>query len=163
MLRAHPSNGSWGLSEPTTTDVVKGTVANPLVHLEWSPTTSPDLAIFDSAGRVFIMNFPVSLNSPYLNRKWDADAVDDMNVVVGCHWLPVAPLPQVSRRAAETRIRKGCLTAPRNPSIFYTALLLKYKSRTSYSNTRTLLSTQWAPITHIWPKARYFVSPWADY
>ncbi|KAJ4164232.1 hypothetical protein LMH87_005915 [Akanthomyces muscarius] len=94
MLRAHPSNGTWGLSEPTTTDLVKGTVANPLVHLEWSPTTAPDLAVFDSVGRASIINFPVSLNSPYANRKWDADAVDDMNAVVGCHWLPVAPVPQ---------------------------------------------------------------------
>ncbi|EGX89926.1 RNA polymerase II Mediator complex subunit Sin4 [Cordyceps militaris CM01] len=94
MLRAHPSNGVWNLSEPTTTDLVKGSVVNPLVHLEWSPTTAPDLAVFDSVGRVMIMNFPVSLNNAYVNRKWDADTVDDMNVVVGCHWLPVAPLSQ---------------------------------------------------------------------
>ncbi|KAJ3472400.1 hypothetical protein NLG97_g11019 [Lecanicillium saksenae] len=41
-----------------------------------------------------IMNFPVSLNKPYANRKWDTDNVDDMNAIVGCHWLPVAPAPQ---------------------------------------------------------------------
>lgn len=97
MLRALPSNGSWSLTEPTVTDLVKGTVGNPLVHLEWSPTSIPDLAVFDSVGRVFIMNFPVNLNSPLPNRKWDADSVDDLNAIVGCHWLPVAPLnPQVS-------------------------------------------------------------------
>lgn len=111
MLRAHPSNGSWGLSEPSTTDLVKGTVANPLVHLEWSPTTAPDLAVFDSVGRVSIINFPVSLNSPYDNRKWDADAVDDMNAVVGCHWLPVAPVPQVSKNNGRNCDEKRCLTA----------------------------------------------------
>ncbi|TQW09662.1 mediator of RNA polymerase II transcription subunit 16 [Cordyceps javanica] len=94
MLRAHPANGSWGLSEPTTTELVKGTATNPLVHLEWSPTTAPDLAVFDSVGRVLIMNFPVSLNTPYANRKWDGDLIDDMNAVVGCHWLPVAPISQ---------------------------------------------------------------------
>lgn len=105
MLRAHPGNGSWGLSDPTTTDLVKGTTANPLVHLEWSPTTAPELAVFDSVGRVFIMNFPVSLNNPYAQRKWDADTVDDANTIVGCHWLPVAPLnPTVSLVPNSTRV-----------------------------------------------------------
>lgn len=97
MLRAHPATGSWGLSEPTTTELVKGTIANPLVHLEWSPTSTPELAVFDSVGRVLIINFPVCLNSPYANRKWDDDAVDDLNAIVGCHWLPVAPAQQVRR------------------------------------------------------------------
>ncbi|KAJ2971586.1 hypothetical protein NQ176_g7619 [Zarea fungicola] len=94
MLRASPVDGSWALSEPTTTDLIKGTVANPLTHLEWSPTFAPEIAVFDSVGRVCIMNFPVSLNNPFVNRKWDTDAIDDMNVIVGCHWLPVAPNPQ---------------------------------------------------------------------
>ncbi|KAM3562348.1 hypothetical protein MY1884_001847 [Beauveria asiatica] len=94
MLRAHPANGSWEMSEPTTTDLVKGTVTNPLAHLEWSTTTAPDLAVFDSTGRVMIMNFPVSLNAPFANRNWDADTVDDMNAIVGCHWLPVPPISQ---------------------------------------------------------------------
>ncbi|OAA73694.1 RNA polymerase II Mediator complex subunit Sin4 [Cordyceps fumosorosea ARSEF 2679] len=114
MLRAHPSNGEWGLSDPTTTDLVKGTVANPLVHLEWSPTTAPDLAVFDSVGRVLIMNFPVSLNSPYVNRKWDADGVEDTNVVVGCHWLPVPPISQ-----KPFNILYGPATKPPKPMSLY--------------------------------------------
>ncbi|KAJ6786797.1 hypothetical protein PWT90_03847 [Aphanocladium album] len=114
MLRAHPSNGSWGLSEPTTTDLIKGTVANPLVHLEWSPTTTPELAIFDSAGRVMIMNFPVTLNSPYASRKWDNDSVDDMNAIVGCHWLPVAPAP-----SKPFNVLYGPAVKPAKPSPLY--------------------------------------------
>lgn len=90
-LRCHPDNGSWGLSEKTTTDIVKGTPTNPLVHLEWSGTSVPELAVIDSVGRVTLMNFSISLNSPFVSRTWDSDSVDDVNTVVGCHWLPVAP------------------------------------------------------------------------
>lgn len=120
MLRASPVDGSWALSEPTTTDLIKGTVANPLTHLEWSPTFAPEIAVFDSVGRVCIMNFPVSLNNPFVNRKWDTDAIDDMNVIVGCHWLPVAPNPQVS--CAWKEDMAGTLTDyPRNRLMSCTA------------------------------------------
>ena len=98
FLRCHPDNGSWDLSEPSTCELVKGTPAIPLVHLEWGTTNTPELAVFDAVGRVALFSFPISLNHPYMTRKWDADAVDDVNAVMGCYWLAVAPSNQQVRR-----------------------------------------------------------------
>ncbi|QUC18758.1 uncharacterized protein UV8b_02999 [Ustilaginoidea virens] len=91
FLRSHPDSGAWGLSEPTTCDLVKGTSTVPLVHLEWSTTNSPELAVVDAAGRVAIVSFAISLNHPFITRKWDADSIDDCHGIVGCFWLPTAP------------------------------------------------------------------------
>jgi mediator of RNA polymerase II transcription subunit 16 len=60
----------------------------PIVHLAWASTSSPDLAVIDSVGRVFILTFSITLNRSYVARKWDNDAADDLNAVVGCYWLP---------------------------------------------------------------------------
>lgn len=93
-MRCHPDNGLWDLSEPTTCDLVKGTGNIPLVHLEWGATNSPELAVVDSVGRVTIVSFSISLNHPFITRKWDADPVDDLNAIAGCYWLAVAPSNQ---------------------------------------------------------------------
>jgi hypothetical protein len=96
FLRCSPENGTWDLSEPTTCQLVKGTPSNPLVHLEWSSTSSPDLAVIDAVGRVAIIPFSQYLNQPFQSRKWDSDPIDDMHTIVGCHWLWVALVnPQV--------------------------------------------------------------------
>lgn len=63
----------------------------PITHLAWAPTATPDLAVIDSVGRVTILTFSISLNRPYLTRRWDADQVDDLHAVVGCYWLPLMP------------------------------------------------------------------------
>lgn len=95
-LRAHPKDGSWDLSEPVNSPLVQGTRSNPLVHLEWAATNSPELAIFDSVGRVAIISFAISLNNAFPMRSWEPDPIDDLNAVAGCYWLPVAPpQPQV--------------------------------------------------------------------
>ncbi|RCI15524.1 hypothetical protein L249_3518 [Ophiocordyceps polyrhachis-furcata BCC 54312] len=94
FLSCQPENGSWELSEPTICEVIKGTPAIPLVHLEWSGTTSPELAVVDATGRVAIASFPISLNQPFVTRKWDPDVVDDSHAVVGSYWLPIGPIPQ---------------------------------------------------------------------
>ncbi|PHH87861.1 hypothetical protein CDD83_8302 [Cordyceps sp. RAO-2017] len=94
FLRCHPDNGSWDLSEPTTCELIKGSLATPLVHLEWGATSSPELAVIDAVGRVAIASFPISLNQPWVTRKWDADTVDDSHAIVGCYWLAVAPSSQ---------------------------------------------------------------------
>ncbi|KAK5990781.1 Mediator of RNA polymerase II transcription subunit 16-like protein [Cladobotryum mycophilum] len=91
FLRCSPTDGSWELSEPTICHLVSGSPGIPLVHLEWGATNSPELAVVDAVGRVAILSFPISLNSPFLTRKWDTDAIDDANAVVGSHWLAVAP------------------------------------------------------------------------
>ncbi|KAH7329090.1 mediator of RNA polymerase II transcription subunit 16 [Stachybotrys elegans] len=90
-LRFLSETASWDLSEPTTCQHVKGTSSVPLVHLEWSPANHPDLAIIDALGRVTLVTFAGYLNQPFVSRSWDADPVDDMYSVVGCHWLAVTP------------------------------------------------------------------------
>ncbi|KJZ78400.1 hypothetical protein HIM_02438 [Hirsutella minnesotensis 3608] len=94
FLRCNPENGSWDLSEPTICELIKGSPAIPLVHLDWSATSSPELAVIDAVGRVFIASFPISLNHPFAIRKWDADNVDDGHAIVGCYWLTPAPASQ---------------------------------------------------------------------
>ncbi|OAA48761.1 Mediator of RNA polymerase II transcription subunit 16 [Metarhizium rileyi] len=94
FLRCHPDTGTWELSEPTTCDVVKGTPATPLVHLEWSSTNIPDLAVIDAAGRVAFASCPISLNHPFTTGKWETDTIDDLQGIAGCYWLPVLPSNQ---------------------------------------------------------------------
>ncbi|KHN99933.1 Mediator of RNA polymerase II transcription subunit 16 [Metarhizium album ARSEF 1941] len=91
FLRCHPDTGVWELSEATTCELVKGSPAIPLVHLEWGPTNTPDLAVIDAAGRVALVSFAISLNHPFINRHWETDMIDDLHGVVGCYWLPLAP------------------------------------------------------------------------
>ncbi|KAH6608645.1 hypothetical protein Trco_001991 [Trichoderma cornu-damae] len=91
FLRCSPLDGSWDLSKPTTCELVKGSPGIPLVHLEWGSTNVPELAIIDAVGRVVIVSFSISLNHPFVIRKYDTDTVDDANAVVGAHWLAVAP------------------------------------------------------------------------
>ncbi|KAG5985084.1 hypothetical protein E4U55_001587 [Claviceps digitariae] len=91
FLRCHPDDGTWDLSKVTTCDLVQGSPAIPLVHLEWGPTNSPELAVIDAAGRVTVVTFGISLNHPFVTRKWDADSIDHLHGVSGCYWLPVSP------------------------------------------------------------------------
>ncbi|KAF5021842.1 hypothetical protein F66182_6135 [Fusarium sp. NRRL 66182] len=93
-LRRSPDDGSWELSEPTTCPFVQGAPTIPIVHLVWAGTSSPDLAVIDAVGRVIIVSFSISLNHPFIQRKWDADPTDDIYTVVGAYWLSVAPSAQ---------------------------------------------------------------------
>ncbi|KAL7912022.1 mediator complex, subunit Med16 [Trichoderma velutinum] len=94
FLRCNPADGSWDLSKPTTCELIKGSPGIPLVHLEWGSTNIPELAIIDAVGRVVIVSFSISLNHPFITRKYDTDSIDDANAVVGAHWLAVAPQNQ---------------------------------------------------------------------
>ncbi|KAL6904390.1 mediator complex, subunit Med16 [Trichoderma evansii] len=94
FLRCNPLDGTWDLSQPTTCELLKGTPGIPLVHLEWGSTNIPELAIIDAVGRVVIVSFSISLNHPFITRKYDTDTIDDANAVVGAHWLAVAPQNQ---------------------------------------------------------------------
>lgn len=87
FLRCQPKDGEWGLSDPTTCSLVRGTPEDPLVHLEWAETNNPELAVFDSAGRVALLIFSTTVNHSFIVRRWDSDPVDDNQAVVGCHWL----------------------------------------------------------------------------
>lgn len=98
--RAHPSDASWELSEPTQCSIFSPTLpGGPIVHLAWSPAMNPELAVIDAYGRVCLLLFNNSLNkASFVTRKWDADTPDDLLSVVGCYWLPlfVPPNRQVS-------------------------------------------------------------------
>lgn len=101
-LRRSTDDGAWNLSEPTTCQLVKGSPAVPIVHLVWANTSSPDLAIIDAVGRVSIVSFSISLNHPFLQRKWDTDPVDDVHAVVGAYWLSITPSNQQVCASRET-------------------------------------------------------------
>ncbi|KAK7714166.1 Mediator of RNA polymerase II transcription subunit 16 [Diaporthe eres] len=89
--RAHPSDASWELSEPTPCSIFSPTLpGGPIVHLAWSPAMNPELAVIDAYGRVCLLLFNNSLNkASFVTRKWDADTPDDLLSVVGCYWLPL--------------------------------------------------------------------------
>ncbi|KAK1241472.1 hypothetical protein MKX08_001446 [Trichoderma sp. CBMAI-0020] len=101
FLRCNPLDGTWDLSQPTTCELLRGTPGIPLVHLEWGSTNIPELAVIDAVGRVIIVNFAISLNHPFVTRKYDTDPIDDANAVVGAHWLAVAPSNQQNNNRME--------------------------------------------------------------
>ncbi|ORY62102.1 RNA polymerase II mediator complex subunit Sin4 [Pseudomassariella vexata] len=90
-LRAHPKDATWSLSEPTSCTPWQGPLVGPLAHLSWAPTPNPQLAVIDSVGRVLILNFSPNLNRPSTARRWETDAVDDLNAIVGTYWLNTMP------------------------------------------------------------------------
>ena len=92
-LRCHPDDGTWALSEPTTTPNFSAPLDGcPLKHLAWSPTGS-DLAVIDAVGRVTILSIYSSINKPALSRPSHLDPADDLHAVVGSFWLNQAPYP----------------------------------------------------------------------
>ncbi|CZT50349.1 uncharacterized protein RSE6_11318 [Rhynchosporium secalis] len=92
-LRCHPDDGTWALTEPTSTPNFSSALdGGPLKHLSWSPTGS-DLAVIDAAGRVTILSMFSGLNKSGMSRLCQNDSADDLNGVVGCYWLNQAPFP----------------------------------------------------------------------
>ncbi|KAL0936566.1 mediator of rna polymerase ii transcription subunit 16 [Colletotrichum truncatum] len=91
FLRSHPDDGDWGLSEPTKIELISTNPSSPIVHLAWASTASPELAVIDAAGRVSILTYSINLNRPFATRKWDHEPGDDLQAVVGCYWLSLAP------------------------------------------------------------------------
>ncbi|KAI1000695.1 hypothetical protein K3495_g7503 [Podosphaera aphanis] len=91
-LRYNPSNGTWGLSEPSIPNFSSTQEGGPLRHLSWSPTGC-DLAVIDSVGRVTILTIFSSLNKLSVSRNYHLDLTDDLYTVAGSYWLPLAPIP----------------------------------------------------------------------
>jgi mediator of RNA polymerase II transcription subunit 16 len=87
FLRSQPDSGEWDLTEPTTCEIVRGTIEEPLVHLEWAETNNPELAVFDSVGRITLLILTNIINQPFIMKRGDEDAVDGTHAIVGCHWL----------------------------------------------------------------------------
>ncbi|KAI0398509.1 RNA polymerase II mediator complex subunit Sin4 [Xylariaceae sp. FL0594] len=93
-LRADPKNATWGLSEPKLITPWQNLAGGPIVHLSWGPANS-ELAVVDAVGRVLLLNFNTDLNRHIVFRRWDGDAIDDLQSIVGTYWLN--PLPANSR------------------------------------------------------------------
>ncbi|KAM7209300.1 mediator of RNA polymerase II transcription subunit 16 [Naviculisporaceae sp. PSN 640] len=93
FLHSRPDNGAWELSEPYSCSNALSPPAGLIAHLAWGVTSSPDLAVIDTVGRISILSFSITLNRCYAVKKWDADHVDDLQAVVGCYWLPLAMNP----------------------------------------------------------------------
>ena len=93
FLRCHPETGVWELSPPTSCAALPpATGGVPIANLAWATTSSPELAVIDALGRIAILSFSITLNRPYLTRRWDQDT-EDLHPVVGCYWLPLSPTP----------------------------------------------------------------------
>lgn len=93
FLHCRPDNGAWELSEPYSCSNSLSPPAGLIAHLAWGVTSSPDLAVIDTVGRISILSFSITLNRCYAIKKWDSDHVDDLQAVVGCYWLPLATNP----------------------------------------------------------------------
>ncbi|KAK4154621.1 hypothetical protein C8A00DRAFT_14256 [Chaetomidium leptoderma] len=100
-VHCNPDTTEWELSEPTTwsppspspAPVSPASASAPLVHLAWSPTMNPDLAVVDALGRITILSFHITINQTYPVRRCETDVADDLHAIVGCYWLPVG-MPQ---------------------------------------------------------------------
>ena len=113
-LRCNPDTTDWELSEPAIwsppsptplppsanppAPVPLASAVAPFVHLAWSPTMNPDLAVVDALGRITILSFHITVNQTYPVRRWDTDVVDDLHAVVGCYWLPLGMPPNKQAR-----------------------------------------------------------------
>ncbi|KAK4044534.1 hypothetical protein C8A01DRAFT_31320 [Parachaetomium inaequale] len=109
FIRCNPDTTDWELSEPSSwsppspaasppapnppTPISLASTSAPFVHLAWSPTMSPDLAVIDALGRLTLLGFSIANNQPYPVRRWETDVVDDLHAVVGCYWLPPGMAP----------------------------------------------------------------------
>jgi mediator of RNA polymerase II transcription subunit 16 len=64
-----------------------------IVHLAWSAMGN-DLAVLDSAGRIMLYTTGFTLVPMVLTYTAMNDSGDEMNAIVGLHWLPVFPHTQ---------------------------------------------------------------------
>ncbi|KAL2199805.1 mediator complex, subunit Med16 [Corynascus similis CBS 632.67] len=134
FIRCNPDTAEWELSEPSSwsppsppapnppTTISLASTSAPFVHLAWSPTVVPELAVLDAMGRLTLLSFSISSNQPYTTRRWEADAADDLHAVVGCYWLPPGMAPN---KQAEYKYEYQAYPAsgPWHPNLSKSALL----------------------------------------
>ncbi|KAI1180670.1 RNA polymerase II mediator complex subunit Sin4 [Nemania sp. FL0916] len=89
-MRASMKDAAWELSEPTVISPWQNVNGGPIVHLSWAPSSS-ELAVIDAVGRVFLLNLNSDVNRPLISRRWEGDAVDDLQTIVGTYWLNQYP------------------------------------------------------------------------
>ena len=128
FARCNPDTTEWELSEPSswsppapssspsppapdppTPGPLASTTA-PFVHLAWSTTQNPDLAVIDALGRITLLSFSITINQTYPVRRWETDVVDDLHSVAGCYWLPMImpPNKQASHAWMKPLMPRSC-------------------------------------------------------
>jgi len=89
---------NWSLSDETEVNTSEGAV---FTHVEWS-SSGLDLVIADQFGRFTLFSLNHALNSLERRPVNLTSSVDDLNQVVGLHWLP-------NNLAGQTRVSYMCL------------------------------------------------------
>jgi hypothetical protein len=162
FLRCRPRDGTWELSESNGWPAFPHAPAGaPITHLAWAVTSSPELAVIDAVGRISILSFSITLNHPYLVKKWHADTADDLHAVVGCYWLPLALINRQASGLDLTCPVLSCVALFSCPVVSirstpYVALLCGCKTNT---NTRTQPRRLLVPATPTQARAPSCVSP----
>lgn len=88
-----PGEGEWVLSQAVPLKVPPLHDESHVVHLSWSSLGS-ELLVVDAAGHVLIYTNLYALGNMQLTKASNADQDDELNAVIGIHWLPVFPVHQ---------------------------------------------------------------------
>lgn len=91
------NTANWSLSDETEVNASEGAI---FTHVEWS-SSGFDLVIADQFGRFTLFSLTHALNSLERRPVNLTSSVDDLNQVVGLHWLPTNP-------AGQTRVSYMC-------------------------------------------------------
>ncbi|KAH0294203.1 hypothetical protein M436DRAFT_81910 [Aureobasidium namibiae CBS 147.97] len=84
------NTANWSLSDETEVNASEGAI---FTHVEWS-SSGFDLVIADQFGRFTLFSLTHALNSLERRPVNLTSSVDDLNQVVGLHWLPTNPAGQ---------------------------------------------------------------------
>lgn len=88
------NTAKWSLSDATEVNASDGAI---FTHVEWS-SSGLDLVIADQFGRLTLFSLTHALNSLERRPVNLTSNVDDLNQIVGLHWLPL-------NLAGQTRVR----------------------------------------------------------
>ena len=92
------NTAKWSLSNETEVNASEGAI---FTHVEWS-SSGLDLVIADQFGRFTLFSLTHALNSLERRPVNLTSTVDDLNQIVGLHWLP----PNL---AGQTRVSCTCM------------------------------------------------------
>ncbi|KIW06622.1 hypothetical protein, variant [Verruconis gallopava] len=87
VLMRNPKSGEWTLPKPTEIWPSMPD-SHEIVHLAYSAMGN-DLAVVDSGGRIMLYTTGLTLGSMIPVHVALNDSSDEMNTIVGMHWLPV--------------------------------------------------------------------------
>ncbi|OCK74259.1 hypothetical protein K432DRAFT_430130 [Lepidopterella palustris CBS 459.81] len=87
------SDGKWVLGNEMPLKNLPAHDEFPYVHISWAHIGT-DLAVLDSAGRIYIFTNAFVLGRMNLTKTHVVDQEDEMAAVVGMHWLSIIPHQQ---------------------------------------------------------------------